>query len=252
MCCVKAGLYHCGEGLGGGDEEEAGWVDHPCTCAPNQWWVPYLPAYYLPNLQVPVCLRALKYHTYLAVPILSASFCNNTCTVKRCTFTARSTDIFSPFLYMFCTVYCVIDSMEVENVGTVPYGCLLVVDACDDRYVIASTLLCGLYRTGTVHYKSYGTACVFAFTLVGILSLLREISKNLKEIKWVQIRFAVYWEICSVRCSANSRSQWRLHILIGQISTVADRDVYPGSEFFLLLPGSKSIRILDPDQHQRI
>ncbi len=36
MCCVKAGLYHCGEGLGG-DEEEAGWVDHPCTCAPNQW-----------------------------------------------------------------------------------------------------------------------------------------------------------------------------------------------------------------------
>lgn len=33
MCCVKAGLYHCGEGL----EEEASWVDNPCSCTPNQW-----------------------------------------------------------------------------------------------------------------------------------------------------------------------------------------------------------------------
>lgn len=37
MCCVKAGLYHCGEGLGLDTREETGWVDNPCTCSPNQW-----------------------------------------------------------------------------------------------------------------------------------------------------------------------------------------------------------------------
>ena len=38
MCCVKAGLYHCGEGLTRDtDTRDETWVDKPCSCAPTKW-----------------------------------------------------------------------------------------------------------------------------------------------------------------------------------------------------------------------
>jgi len=38
MCCVKAGLYHCGEMLTRDpDPREETWVDKPCSCTNNKW-----------------------------------------------------------------------------------------------------------------------------------------------------------------------------------------------------------------------
>ncbi len=41
MCCVKAGLYHCGEFVARGDQaadtHEQEWVDNPCSCSSNNW-----------------------------------------------------------------------------------------------------------------------------------------------------------------------------------------------------------------------
>jgi len=40
MCCVKGGLYHCGEGLTRDpDTRDETWIDKPCSCAPNKWWL---------------------------------------------------------------------------------------------------------------------------------------------------------------------------------------------------------------------
>jgi len=38
MCCVRAGLYHCGEQLtkDAADTREQTWVDSPCSCSTNK------------------------------------------------------------------------------------------------------------------------------------------------------------------------------------------------------------------------
>jgi len=43
MCCVKGGLYHCGEMIAPrgqhADTHEQEWVHHPCSCSSNNWFV---------------------------------------------------------------------------------------------------------------------------------------------------------------------------------------------------------------------
>lgn len=39
MCCVKAAFYHCGERLDQDTDKEDSWVDSPCSCSHNKWWL---------------------------------------------------------------------------------------------------------------------------------------------------------------------------------------------------------------------
>jgi len=39
MCCVKAAFYHCGEKLDQDSDKEDNWVDSPCSCSSNKWWL---------------------------------------------------------------------------------------------------------------------------------------------------------------------------------------------------------------------
>jgi len=40
MCCVKAGMYHCAEGLvKDPDTRDETWIDKPCSCSGNKWWL---------------------------------------------------------------------------------------------------------------------------------------------------------------------------------------------------------------------
>jgi len=39
MCCVKAAFYHCGERLDQDSDKEDSWVDSPCSCSQNKWWL---------------------------------------------------------------------------------------------------------------------------------------------------------------------------------------------------------------------
>lgn len=39
MCCVKAAFYHCGERLDQDTDKEDSWVDSPCSCSQNKWWL---------------------------------------------------------------------------------------------------------------------------------------------------------------------------------------------------------------------
>jgi len=39
MCCVKAAFYHCGERLDQDCDKEDSWVDSPCSCSQNKWWL---------------------------------------------------------------------------------------------------------------------------------------------------------------------------------------------------------------------
>jgi len=39
MCCVKAAFYHCAERLDQDTDKEDSWVDSPCSCSQNKWWL---------------------------------------------------------------------------------------------------------------------------------------------------------------------------------------------------------------------
>lgn len=39
MCCVKAAFYHCGERMDQDADKEDSWVDSPCSCSQNKWWL---------------------------------------------------------------------------------------------------------------------------------------------------------------------------------------------------------------------
>jgi len=39
MCCVKAAFYHCGEKIDQDADKEDSWVDSPCSCSHNKWWL---------------------------------------------------------------------------------------------------------------------------------------------------------------------------------------------------------------------
>jgi len=39
LCCVKAAFYHCGEKLDQEVDKEDSWVDKPCSCNPNKWFL---------------------------------------------------------------------------------------------------------------------------------------------------------------------------------------------------------------------
>ena len=46
MCCVKGAWYHCGERLDqDSDQDDTGWIDSPCSCSHNKWWVLTSPNY---------------------------------------------------------------------------------------------------------------------------------------------------------------------------------------------------------------
>jgi len=79
MCCVKAAFYHCGEKMAEDTDKEDSWVDSPCSCSHNKWWLRWpLVAFLSLPLPCLLCYPVLKGLT------AGAEYCYQAAMVQGC------------------------------------------------------------------------------------------------------------------------------------------------------------------------
>lgn len=87
MCCVKAAFYHCGERLDQDSDKEEEWVDSPCSCTSNKWWLRWGCLGVMST-----CLPCLLCYPLLRALSRGAESCYQAATTRGCTCPEPPTD----------------------------------------------------------------------------------------------------------------------------------------------------------------